>query len=164
MREWVRSGDLVVLEPALQATATVRHVIATREVYEELCGEWDDIECEIRYARARAVVDAFIGGLRLAARHPPSTSAKAQIALLNPPEEQVWAFRSREPKPGVRVFGCFAEIDVFVALNTELKENIDADYVREKEKCKRAWRQFFPTYTPLKGTSLADYLTAFHAV
>ena len=127
-------------------------------------GLWDSTECQIRYARARAVVDAFIGGLRIAARYPPSRSAKAQLALLDPSEEQVWEFRSREPKPGVRVFGRFSELDVFVALKTKLRENIDADFTQEKEQCKREWRRLFPTYPPHKGDSLYDYLTNYYEV
>jgi hypothetical protein len=164
MREWINAGEMVVLEPALASIPTVRFVFATKEVAAEIYGPWEDKECEIRYARARAVIDAFIGGARIATRHPPSRSAKAQLALLDPPQDQVWEFRSREPKPGVRVFGRFFEASAFVALGTELRENIDDNFTKEKERCKREWRKFFTPYPPHQGSSLSDYLTDFYAV
>lgn len=164
LREWINAGEMVVLEPALDAMPTVRFVIATKEVAAEICGSWENKDCEIRYARARAVIDAFIGGARIAVRYPPSRSARAQLALLDPPQDQVWEFRSLEPKPGVRVFGRFSEPNVFVALATELRENIDDDFTKEKERCKREWRKFFTPYRPHQGYSLAEYLTNFHEV
>jgi hypothetical protein len=162
-REWERDGSLVVLKPFLKSTEMVRYVIATKEVNDEICGPWDTRELEIRYSRVRTVIDAFIGGLRIAARWPPSKSIKANLALLDPADEQVWEFRS--PRPGgIRVFGRFANINVFVALGTELREEIDDDFTREKEACKRAWRRFYPSYDPLNGQDLADFLTDFHRV
>jgi hypothetical protein len=164
IRAWVADGEMVVMQPALDSIPTARLVIATKEVNAEICGFWALSDHEIRYARMRAVIDAFISGSRIAARYPPSRSARAQLALLDPADEQVWEFRSREPKPGVRVFGCFAEIDLFIALCSELRENIDANFVKEKEKCKREWRKFFAPYQPHRGEALSDYLTNSHAV
>ena len=162
--EWVASGDLIVLDPALDTTPTMRFVFVTKEVREALYGPWDDLEREVRYNRMRAVVDAFVAGARMAVRYPPSRSAKAQIALLDPAADQVWEFRSREPRPGVRLFGSFLEPNTFVALFTELRENIDDDFLKEKERCKREWRRFFPAYRPFSGGSLNSYVTNFHQV
>ncbi len=162
--EWGVTRDLVLLPPVLASTPSVRYVFVTEDVRQELCGPWDTPEHTIRYTRARAVVDAFTGGLRIAARYPPSRSAKAQLALLDPAHEEVWEFRSREPKPGVRVFGCFSELDTFIALWTELRENIDEDFKKEREECKRQWRKFFPTFAPHTGANLSDYITNYYPV
>lgn len=68
--EWVASGDLIVLDPALDTTPTMRFVFVTKEVREALYGPWDDLEREVRYNRMRAVVDAFVAGARMAVRYP----------------------------------------------------------------------------------------------
>ena len=62
------------------------------------------------------------------------------------------------------MFGRFSETNVFVALATELRENIDDDFTKEKERCKCEWRKFFTPYPPHQGDSLAEYLTNFHEV
>ena len=38
------------------------------------------------------------------------------MGLLAPREDAFWDIRSRDPRPGLRVIGHFAETDVFVAL------------------------------------------------
>jgi hypothetical protein len=59
----------------------------------------------------------------------------AAIAILHPPEERVFDFRVREPYPGIRVFGCFAEKDVF---GDELgAERSAADRCAAGERCGR---------------------------
>lgn len=159
IREWENSGQLAVVPPALPSIASLRYVIATAEVRNRLCGTWADQTMGVRYARARTVVDAFTQGLAIATRLPPSTSARAQLALLSEAREEIWEFRSRDPKPGVRVFGRFAEKDVFLALWTELKENIDEDYTDEKEKCKKVWRKLFYPFKPFTPELGGEYLT-----
>lgn len=156
---WVVDGNLIIFQPALASAPYVRTVIATREVTQKLCGPWDDDIATERFTQARAVVDAFISGLAIATRFPPSTSARAQLALLTNEEEEVWEFRSRKPKPGVRVFGHFAEKDLFVALTIELRENIDETFTYEKESCKREWRIFFPSYKPFRADWAEHYLS-----
>ncbi len=160
---WTEDGDLVVLQPEFDPPEGGRFVIATKEVQRDLYGSWPDPKLEARYARARAILDAFISNSRIAARYPPSKKVEAALALLQPASEEVWEFRTS--KPGVRVFGRFAEFNVFVALNIELKENINEDYTKEKEICKRQWRKFFSTsYKPLSGDKLSDYFDNFHEV
>ena len=159
---WSKDGDLVVLQPEFEASESGRFVFATKAVWLDLYGTWADPALAVRYARARQVVDAFVSNSLIAARFPPSKSVKAQIALLQPTTEEVWEFRS--PKPGVRVFGRFAEFNVFIATNVELREKINDDYTREKEDCKRQWRTFFPTYPPHRGSQLSDYFDNFYEV
>lgn len=148
----------MVLPPALESAPTVRYVIATKEVARDLSSQ------SVRFREARAVVDAFTEGLIISARYPPSKSVRAQLALLEPSSDEVWEFRSRKPKPGARVFGRFADVDLFIALGIEFREEIDDDFAREKEACRRQWRTYFQSYQPLKGNDLSDYLTSYYAV
>ena len=46
------------------------------------------------------------------------------LFLLYPPAEGVWEIRSIRPHPSIRVLGLFAQKDVFIATNLELRENL----------------------------------------
>jgi hypothetical protein len=91
----------------------------------------------------------------------------AAIAILHPPEERVFDFRVRKPHPGIRVFGCFAEKDVFVATNWERRdrlpvvtppENDSEEWKLERHICLSRWRQLSP-YEPFEGKSVHDYIS-----
>ncbi len=81
---------------------------------------------------------------------------------LNPRSEEVWEIRSRDPSPSCRVFGSFAMLDVFVALNASLREPLAGEGSPEwREKirnCKAGWRRLFPTYNPHSGNQIHDYI------
>lgn len=161
INQWVQSGDLMLLAPALASTPCIRHIFATKEVSDAVFGPWSDAKIEARLGRARAYLDTFISGDLMSVRMPPSKSVSAQIALLEDAKDQVWEIRVHDPKPGVRIFGRFAEKDVFLALTIGFRENYktNADWVPAIERCKRTWRTYFPTYTPLSGLQPDDYIS-----
>ena len=161
IQAWAETGELDLLQPALVSSSRERWVFGSREVRAALLGPWECIENEVRLSRARAAIDTFIGGGWMSARMPPSKSVRAQIALLEPASDKVWEFRSRDPKPGVRIFGHFAEKDHFVALTVAFREQLDTeeDWRREIERCKRQWRTFFSSYKPMSGADVHEYAT-----
>lgn len=124
-------------------------------------GPWSSRELERRFARAIPALDSFTEGLLWSVRIPPSTSVMAQIALLKDADEEVWELRIRDPKPGLRLFGRFSERDCFIALTWAERENLetDDDWLREKERCKREWRKFFPSFKPHTGSQADDYVS-----
>jgi hypothetical protein len=151
----------MLLTPALESTPCVRRIFATKEVSDAVFGPWANATIEARFGRARAYLDTFISGDLMSVRMPPSKSVSAQIALLEDDKDQVWEIRVRDPKPGVRIFGSFTEKDVFLALTIGFREKYktDADWVPPIERCKRTWRTYFPTYTPLSGSQPDDYVS-----
>lgn len=160
INSWVQDGRLVALEPALPSEPNVRSVFASAEVRSALMGPWATTRIEVRLSSARADVDAFISGSPFGVRMPPSRSVKARLALLDDPSHEVWEIRTRDPKPGVRIFGRFAEGDCFVALTWAFREEVNNDdWTREIERCKREWRTLFPTYNPLSGGDVDAYVT-----
>lgn len=159
IQEWTTEGSLSLLQPALVSSPRVRWVFATAEVSSALLGPWETIRDEVRLSRARADIDTFINGTLMSARMPPSKSVSAQLALLDPAGDEVWEVRSRDPKPGVRIFGRFAEKDHLIALTRAFREDLQSndDWLRETERCKRQWKLFFPSYTPFTGSTVHDY-------
>lgn len=164
---WETDGSLSVVRREVEAASPVRCVMATRYAQSKLSGPWGSIAEEERFRTIKAVLDSFISGDVMAVRVPPSKSARAQIALLEPPEAAVWAFRTRPDKVrnnlryGVRVFGMFAERDLFIAMSAEFKENLldESEYSEEIAFCRRRWGAFFSSYDPVLGSNHDAYVS-----
>jgi hypothetical protein len=81
---------------------------------------------------------------------------------LSPLSEEVWAIRSRH-KPSLRVFGRFAELDVFIATNWAYRKALGGErseeWRAERIRCKAEWQKLFPAYAPLNGSSINEYIS-----
>jgi hypothetical protein len=86
------------------------------------------------------------------------------MAQLDSVQDEVWEIRSRDPKPGIRVFGRFAETDLFVALTwwwrSDLKGPKSKQWRNAREGCKAEWQKLFPAYPAKSGTQINDYISA----
>ena len=106
----------------------------------------------------------FIEGKLISVAKRPFKTKKAYMAQLHPKRDEVWEIRSRDPKPGSRVFGRFAETDVFVALTWSPREILGGPGSREWKavirQCKTEWRQLFPAHQPISGDDLHAYISA----
>ena len=166
IREFVRTGELVLLIPALPSIQTRRSMFATDEVAGALGGPWKNQDEATKMGRARAYVDTYISGDLMSVRMPPSKSVRAQLAQLEPASEEAWELRIRDPRPGVRLIGRFAEKDVLIALTVAFRDDLDtpAKWSAEIERCKREWRILFPTFPPLSGIEANDYISNIYCV
>lgn len=152
---------LLVVDPLVLGAPQPRVILATADVYGELIGPWEDCSKEYRIGELRADLDHFTtGGLINVSSGPEK---HAYMKHLDPPDDQVWEIRSRDPKPSMRVFGRFAETDVFIATNL-----MDRAYLGpigskrwrdEFERCKSEWMKLFPTYPPLNGATINEYIS-----
>ena len=63
---------------------------------------------------------------------------------LDPQKQEVWELKSVRPKPSIRVFGRFAQPNVFVATHwafrTDLKGKWSQEYWEEIAKCEARWK------------------------
>jgi len=83
--------------------------------------------------------------------------------LLKPKKRGVWEVRSYRVDPQIRVFGQFAQKDVFIALTYEYRSELgDMDnsmwmyQIRTVENC---WRELFPAYTAMKSSDQSKLFT-----
>jgi hypothetical protein len=118
-------------------------------------------EMKPQFGRARALLETFIKGDQIVARWPPDTDVTPMIALLDPQDQNVWEIRIRVPKPGLRIFGMFAEKDVFIGIHCYERDALPADnnWSHEISLCRHAWGNLFPTYPPLSGSNIHDYIS-----
>jgi hypothetical protein len=140
-------------------------LLVNEDVNRLVTGPWEDSKEELRAGRLWADFDRFIEGrlIRIALNSPYSKPKTTYMARIDPPADDVIEIRSRDPRPGIRVFGRFADKDVYVALNWEYRENLggpqDREFDREREICKAKWLQLFPSHQPISGNNIDEYFT-----
>lgn len=152
------------LEQALPGSPALRTIFVSPDLNKLILGPWDNERIEIRANRLRANFDMFISGMRISVGRLPYKKKKyAYMSPIDPPADGVWQIRSRDPKPGIRVFGSFSEKDVFVALNWDFREDLGGPESREwrdaRERCKAEWRKLFHPYNPYTGDTPHDLIS-----
>ena len=83
---------------------------------------------------------------------------------LSPKKEEVWEIKAPRPRPGLRLFGRFADIDIFVGLHYVGRDVLKGWQSRTwrdaKEVCKSEWRKLFLTWEPFSGNSIHNYVSS----
>jgi len=111
----------------------------------------------------RAFLDIWTSGALISVANNPYRKGRSTfMARIDPAPDEVFDIRCIAPNPGMRVLGCFADRDLFVALTTAMREDLatDKDWRNEREACKAAWRRLFPGYRPFSGANLNEYISA----
>ena len=158
-------GRLFSLEPALPGIKLARTIFVSEDVNNALRRNDD-----IRFGMLRGQLDTLIGGgLISVAEDPYDKDKTAYIARLDPISDEAWQIRSIDPKPAIRVFGHFAETNVFVALTWRYRKELGGfgskEWKDEINRCKAKWRILFHPYKPHRGTDVSDYISSkYHLV
>lgn len=126
-----------------------------------------------RIGRLQADLEMFVMGQELALSTVPYEHRTAYMGLLAPEAEGTWEIRSRDPKPGMRVFGRFVQKDCFVALGWGLRSRPDARWPHKQplgdrnslqyQLCQievlQRWAELFPGHDPLTGSDIDELLS-----
>lgn len=159
---WVADRRLVELTPAF-GPPTLRRIVASADVNALLIGPWGDVEWERRCGALQADLDAFMEGRLITVARQPYKGKTSYMLRLAPTYEEVWEIRSRDPNPGIRIFGSFAETDLFVALGWSKRADLKGPTSREwrdaRIQCKTDWANLFRPYQPKSGANLHDYIS-----
>ena len=138
--------------PRLPNAPEERFLFVTPEIQSMLVGPWSSEAQEIRWARLKADLDHFVeGGL----------INQGYMKPLRKRSDEIWEIRSREPAPSIRVFGRFADIDVFVATTWAERSFLELfdQWRRHKRRCNAQWQQLFLAYPPRTGVTIHDYIS-----
>lgn len=159
---WTGSGELHFCEPMLSSNSRARKVYLSSEVNELLTGAVADMS-QWR-AKLQAQLDSFMDGDVIPACLVPHKAARAFMGLLHPVDKGIWDIRCRDPSPGLRVLGAFLAVDVFVCLTyrtrDQLGQRADPRWEDAINECNRLWKILFPSFAPLTGDNLSDFLSA----
>jgi hypothetical protein len=161
MRE--SEGRLRQLPHTLYGLRTPRLIYLVKEAFDDLAGPWpgDPIQAG-RMGLLRADLDRFLeeDWIIVGHRH----SRHAYMKRLDPGRDEVWEIRSRDPDPELRVFGRFAETDVFIGtriLNRDyLGDENSRQWRDEIVRCGIDWRNLFHPYPPLMNRRLHEYISS----
>jgi hypothetical protein len=151
------------LAPEYQIERERRIMYLSRDLFALVVGpEWVSQEQEFRWQSVRADLDWFIQARVLLVPADSQHGGDSHLSQLKPPDVEVWDIRCRDPEPGIRVLGSFADKDVFVALTWELRNPLGAFGSKEWEaavrRCKETWHSLFHAQ-PKMGNYPDDYIT-----
>lgn len=170
IRARIGEGRLHQLGLTLASDPTVRRLLISNEIKDLIDGPWSDLMWERRCNRLRANLEAFVRGDVISLCLKGFVARRAYMGRPDKPHEEVWDIRSRAPRPALRVFGRFADKDVFVALfwsprsvkipysqRIPLGNKDSIQWKSAKRETKAEWRKLFYTYQPIQGSSHNDY-------
>jgi hypothetical protein len=169
----VNTGRLFYLEPVLDDPVE-RTMLMSPEIRALLEGPWDSNDMEDRCGQLRDDLERFVTGGAITLCFDPYIAQTAYFGLLDPPTDAIWDLRSRDPDPGLRVLGAFADKDVFVSLlcaprsvpvewlNRKPLNDTEAnpsEWGRAIRQANAMWHNLFPTYRRHIGKQHDDYVT-----
>ena len=168
----IDDGKLFELNPLNEKDNRVRTVIMSREINSLVSGSWASAEMAARCLRLRAELENFISAEEITVCWEPFEADVEQIGRLDPPHWGVWDLRSRDPKPGLRVFFRFADKDVAIfftcsprSLNVSWLDRLPLFDRKSREwklaiaDCLAEWKTLLPNHEPINGSHLSDYIT-----
>jgi hypothetical protein len=148
-------------------------------LHPELASLLDDPQGGNRVQRLRADLETFVKGEELALSAVPYEHKNAYLGLLAPESDGTWEIHSRDPAPGMRVLGRFAQKDCFVALGWRLRSRRDPrwpdqralggrnslEYQLAQIEVEQRWSELFPEHKALAGSDISELLSdKYHCV
>jgi hypothetical protein len=158
IRDQIRAllgSKIFYLPSRFQNGESTREIVVSREIFEIVTPPFGDYWEGKRHAQCRAYLDAFVDGEEIGVSEKPFSKAfDTYLARVHPIALDVWDIRVIEPTPGIRCFGCFGDLDLFVALTWEYRENIQATsdgFTILARECRSVWSSLF-TLPPRTGS------------
>ena len=173
----LKSGKLSILELMVPSDPVERTVLLHPELkalLKDASGTDGGQSALRRIGRLQADLEAFVTGKIVTMCLTPREHGVAFMGLLDPAREGTFDIRSRDPAPGMRVFGRFAMVDVFVALTNEFRSRTpDWDRTQRQPladgdshlwqfamiECQKRWNEIF-TNSPITGGTVRDFISA----
>lgn len=168
----VGEGRLHLIEAVFKSDDTARTLLVSPEIWGLIEGPWPSGAWRTRCFRLRADLESFASGGEISICVEPFRARDEDLALLAKPEHGVWDYRSREPRPGLRLLGQFVGRDTFVALipatrsirdefipRGPLGDKDSREWRRAIRDCRSQFRSLFSPYKPITGGNLSDLLS-----
>jgi hypothetical protein len=155
-RRQCEEGELVLVEPTIPCSQ-IRPVYMARKAYARVFGP--NAEESERMGFLEADLRRFISGDKITVAR-----GKEASCILKPLSNviEVWELRSKDP-PAIRLFGRFADKDVFIATNLEyrslLYEIKSRFWAVQMRRCQAIWNRLFPYIDPHRGETSHDYVS-----
>lgn len=166
----LRHGRLFAFEPEFSSDQCVRSFVYGEEIKTLFDGPWVAASCATRVASVLADIESFVRGQEVVISLVPFQADDALFGLLSRADQRIWEFRSRKPKPGIRLFGSWADVDIFVATTwyprslgwngrQALGDRHGPLWETAKKQCEEKWTELFPQFEKLGGEDIHDYIS-----
>lgn len=166
--EALSSGRLIRFQMEYPSDSQERRLFLHPTLAKEIADRAED--WGKRVGRLEADFENFARGQHIALSLTPYKHRSAYMGLLDPPTDGTWEIRSRDPNPGLRVFGKFPCIDTFVALNweprsvpfggkKELGDGRSLQYQLAMIEANQRWASSLPDLKPLTGDNAGEYVS-----
>lgn len=150
----IAEGRLVKLGTCLSSDPKLRQMYLTSELYDEVTRDREDREEAKRFAELTYDLGTFITN---------SVIYPVDLKLLRPKEDGIWEIRSVEPEPQIRVFGMFADKDIFIGthyVERDILGDWDSfEWKNEIKRAKRIWDSLFLAYSHKTSTDPNNLFT-----
>jgi hypothetical protein len=152
---------LRLIKPLMPGSPEARLIYASDELHKAIRLPHADPQEAARRGRLQADFDRFINGrlVTIGGRN----HRQAYMKCLEPECDEIWEIRSIDPRPSLRVFGSFAEADVFIAMHIGRRDELGGfnspEFKAAIRYTKACWRQLFNTWPPFSGSTINDYIT-----
>ncbi len=164
----IATGRLRELVLEFDSDEAVRSVLLHPRLAEDIAGRveaWGR-----RVGRLQGDLESFVKGEHVALSMTPFEHGNAFLALMDPVTDGTWEIRSRDPDPGLRVFGRFPCADTFVALSWEprsvrfggrnpLGKRDSPEYQFALIETHERWIAALPGVVPLTGGRCREYVS-----
>lgn len=153
--EHVAKGNLLVLHPSSH-TISVKRILYLSPSLMDFVGRDD-----FRAGKLLQELESFIAGEIVSISMIPRKAKKAMMGLLAPIENGNFDYRSKKPRPGLRVIGGFVKRDYFIALGLHVRSKMDEEEWRATILAfDLAWGELFKNNLPMMtGVNPSDYLS-----
>lgn len=154
------AGLLTRFSPMLAVPKRRRTVYVSKSIEELLIDSWTNQQQEFRWGYVLSDLSVFIRDPWITVATDSRRAKAAYIARLQPDSYEVWDIRCRDPNPGIRLLGRFAEKNVFVALTWEERLPLSCfespEWKAAINRCMTEWNLRFWS-EPLRGNFPDDY-------
>ena len=170
--EAVRSEALYKVRLEFPSDTVRRRMWLHRELRAELrvVYEEEGEEAQKRLASLEKDFESFVKEEHVLMGLKPFNHKNADFGLLSPVSKGLWDLRSRDPGPGLRVFGAFIGVDAFVALSWAPRSigwggkrqlgNADSiEYQIALLEAEERWNAALPNSSPIVGKLAHEYVS-----
>jgi hypothetical protein len=160
----VAAKELFAHPPSRLGFPMLRRLYLAPEVNDLVFAKTGDEDWKIRRVKLQLELECFVDGhdLKFALPNdsdPYEDKPEADLRLLYKWTDEVWELRSRM-HPQIRIFGCFAAPDCFVALVWEFRCKLGTPPWQVTADCRTKWAKLFPNHSPHNGKTIHDYITS----
>lgn len=149
---------LILYEP-FQPVPRIRTVYVEADLQKFIMGPWYSERDQNLSTDMQLDLDRFVSGVEITVALQATAKTKARHANLKRlyRKREVWEFRIRGSSPQQRVFGRFAEWNIFVALFRDDRPGIDYDLASSRVYLE--WDRLLSPNPSKEGRKASDYVS-----